>query len=294
MANETYNILQGIFNGQTPIQRSEPMSGQSEYYYMKPNQNSYTPLSQMQKIDVPTKDTPNPYLIEENNTQYFSKTFGDYFAENILDVSYGVNRAVNGLTFGELDKLGKRYGFDSSMSDYANLRGGNIRQLGEYAQVGGNMLPTFLLGGTVGNAIRPYYNAWQIGRGYDRLKTNPYQGKGTDVITRMKNHNGETVMLQRGEAIPGENGRVITSGGKSFKKATGTERNYGLNKAIYKHDLDKSQVTKMPKMLRENPVQSNEYGQYVYENTTPKGKLRLVTSKINDGKNVSSMYIVDR
>ena len=37
MANETYNILQGIFNGKTPIQRSEPMSGQSEYYYVKPN-----------------------------------------------------------------------------------------------------------------------------------------------------------------------------------------------------------------------------------------------------------------
>ena len=65
MANETYNILQGIFNGQTPIQRSEPMSGQSKYYYMKPNQNSYTPLSQMQTVDVPSATTPNPYLTEE-------------------------------------------------------------------------------------------------------------------------------------------------------------------------------------------------------------------------------------
>ena len=65
MANETYNILQGIFNGQTPIQRSNPMSGQSNYYYMKPNQNSYTPLSQMQTVDVPSATTPNPYLREE-------------------------------------------------------------------------------------------------------------------------------------------------------------------------------------------------------------------------------------
>lgn len=68
----------------------------------------------------------------------------DEFIQNYLDTSYGVNRAVNGLTFGGLDKLGKRYGLDSSMSDYANLRGGNIRQLGEIAQVGGNMLPSFL------------------------------------------------------------------------------------------------------------------------------------------------------
>ena len=85
MANETYNILQGIFNGQTPIQRSEPMSGQSEYYYMKPNQNSYTPLSQMQTVDVPSATTPNPYLREEKNAQYSQNTFGDYFAENITD-----------------------------------------------------------------------------------------------------------------------------------------------------------------------------------------------------------------
>lgn len=142
MANETYNILQGIFNGKTPIQRSEPMSGQSEYYYMKPNQNSYTPLSQMQTVDVPSATTPNPYLWEKNSNSYSKNSFGDYFAENILDTFYGVNRAVNGLTFGGLDKLGKRYGFDSSMSDYANLRGGNIRHLGEIAQVGGNMLPS--------------------------------------------------------------------------------------------------------------------------------------------------------
>lgn len=217
----------------------------------------------------------------------------DEFIQNYLDTSYGVNRAVNGLTFGGLDKLGKRYGFDSSMSDYANLRGGNIRQLGEIAQVGGNMLPTFLLGGTVGNAIRPYYNAWQIGRGYDRLKTNPYQGKGTDVITKMKNHNGETVMLQRGEAIPGENGRVIVHG-RELQKQTGTQRNYGLNKSIYKHNLDKSQVTKMPKMLKGKPSEITEVGQHIYSEQTPLGEMRLVTRPVNKNRVVSSMYINNR
>ncbi len=92
MANETYNILQGIFNGQTPIQRSEPMSEQSEYYYMKPNQNYYTPLSQMQTVDVPSATTPNPYLTEEKNAQYSQNTFGDYFAENITDKTMTDNK----------------------------------------------------------------------------------------------------------------------------------------------------------------------------------------------------------
>ena len=77
MANETYNILQGIFNGQTPIQRSNPMSGQSNYYYMKPNQNSYTPLSQMQTVDVPSATTPNPYLREEESIPRNWKTAED-------------------------------------------------------------------------------------------------------------------------------------------------------------------------------------------------------------------------
>ena len=32
---------------------------------------------------------------------------------------------------------------------------------------------------------------------------NPYQGRGSDIIAKMKNRNGETVLLQRGEAIMG-------------------------------------------------------------------------------------------
>ena len=217
----------------------------------------------------------------------------DEFIQNYLDTSYGVNRAVNGLTFGGLDKLGNKYGFDSSMSDYVNLRGGNIRQLGEYAQAGGTMLPSFLLGGAVGNAVRPYYNAWQIGRGYDRLKTNPYQGKGTDVITKMKNHNGETVMLQRGEVIPGENGRVI-SHGSDLQKATGTKRNYGLNKAIYKHDVPRSEATKIPHVIKKKPVEVSSRMQDVYVYEGADGNYRIVSSPTSDGKTVASMYKIER
>lgn len=95
MANETYNILQGIFNGQTPIQRSNPMSGQSNYYYMKPNQNSYTPLSQMQTVDVPSATTPNPYLREGYGNSYSKNSFGDYSAENTTDKNLTDKRVEN-------------------------------------------------------------------------------------------------------------------------------------------------------------------------------------------------------
>ena len=36
-------------------------------------------------------------------------------------MSYGVNRAVNGLTAGGLDYLGNKFGFDSRMNNYLNL-----------------------------------------------------------------------------------------------------------------------------------------------------------------------------
>ena len=143
------------------------------------------------------------------------------------------------------------------------------------------------------NTILPKYNSWQIGRGYDRLLQNPYQGRGSDIITRMKNHNGENVLLQRGEAIPGEGGKVITSG-KLLKKATGTERNYGLNKAIYKHGITREQTQMIPQYLRKHPTESNIYGQDVYNFQTPNGNLRLVTSTKDGGKTLSSMYLVDR
>ena len=110
----------------------------------------------------------------------------------------------------------------------------------------------------------------------------------------MKNRNGETVLLQRGEAIMGDNGMPIVSGGNAFKRLTGTERNYGLNKAIYKHNITREQAKMIPKYLRKYPTESNLYGQDVYNFQTLQGNLRLVTSPKDGTKTLSSMYFVDR
>ena len=110
----------------------------------------------------------------------------------------------------------------------------------------------------------------------------------------MKNRNGETVLLQRGEAIMGDNGMPIVSGGNAFKRLTGTKSNYGLNKAIYKHNITKEQAKMIPRYLRQYPTESNLYGQDVYNFQTLQGNLRLVTSPKDGTKTLSSMYFVDR
>ena len=93
------------------------------------------------------------------------------------------------------------------------------------------------------------YNGYKIGKKYDQLVDDPFQGNGTDVVARMKNHNGEPVVLQREEAIQGPNGRVITSG-KYFKRATSTERNYGLDKGIYKHEVSRADAQRIPRIIQ--------------------------------------------
>ncbi len=166
------------------------------------------------------------------------------------------------------------------------VSGGGLGGLGYLGYRGANNL--------YNNTILPGYNSWQIGRSYDRLSNNPYQGRGSDIITRMKNHRGETVLMQRGEAIMGDNGMPIVSGGNAFKRLTGTKSNYGLNKAIYKHNITKEQAKMIPRYLRQYPTESNLYGQDVYNFQTLQGNLRLVTSPKDGTKTLSSMYLVDR
>ena len=224
-------------------------------------------------------------------------TYTDYLAQNTADMVYGAGRALNGLTGGGLDYLGDRYGIDTRMEDYLGFKDeegtGNLtRQLGNMAQLGGLGMSVYSLGGTGTNAIRPHYNSWQIGRAYDRLSKNPYIGSGQDIIARMKNHNGETVLLQRGEAIPGENGEVITSGGKAFQRLTGTKSNYGLNKLIYKHKVPKEQAAKIPEIIKQKPSETNKFGQNVYLYKTQDGDVRVITSPKDEGRILSSMYEV--
>ena len=225
-------------------------------------------------------------------------TYTDYLAQNTADMVYGAGCALNGLTGGGLDYLGYRYGIDTRMEDYLDFKDeegtGNLtRQLGNMAQLGGLGMSAYSLGRTGTNVIRPHYNSWQIGRAYDRLSKNPYQGSGQDIIARMKNHNGETVLLQRGEAIPGQNGEVITSGKDLFRE-TGTKSNYGLNKAIYKHNVSRGEATGIPGYIKRTPVESSPYGQNIYEISRPDGKYRVITSTTPNGKTISSMYKIDR
>jgi hypothetical protein len=99
--------------------------------------------------------------------------------------------------------------------------------------------------------------------------------------------------LQRGEAIRGENGEVVTSG-KTLRKVTGTERNRGLNKAIYKHGMNRKQVKNIPQSIKSNPVEVSPRGQDVYKINTPEGEITIVATPIDGKKTISTMYLVGR
>ena len=53
MPDTTYEYLQGVFNGEYPIQRQNPQPGESEYYYITPNQNPEKSVNELQTTDVP-------------------------------------------------------------------------------------------------------------------------------------------------------------------------------------------------------------------------------------------------
>ena len=212
----------------------------------------------------------------------------------------GLGRVAGGATLGATDWLDRKTGghlasLDADLQRSAESSGlGGWNKVAKFAsELGGNMLFGGMAGKTAFEAARPFYNAYQIGRAYDRLQKDPFQGSGRDVIARMKNHSGETVMLQRGEAIRGENGKVLVHG-KLLQRETGTQRNYGLNKSIYKHNLSKAEVTKMPGMMKSMPSETTEYGQHIYTSQTPSGEMRLVTKPVGKDRVVSSMYINNR
>ena len=109
----------------------------------------------------------------------------------------------------------------------------------------------------------------------------------------MKNHDGERVILQRGEAMLNSDGQVVTSG-RQLKHLTGTERNYGLDKIIYKHNVPKEDVVKLPRYIKNNtPIETTPRNQDIYSIQSPKGEIRIVTTPRNKQKTISSMYIVE-
>ncbi len=208
---------------------------------------------------------------------------------NGMDTMYGMNRAINGMTFGGLDWLGNKFGFDSQMNGYLNLKNDQNRNLtqmaGNAAELGGAALTGGALAKAGYNQANMAYNGYKIGKSYDKLLDNPYQGNGRDVIARMKNHNGEPVILQRGEAIPDANGNIVVHG-KALERETGTLRNYGLNKGIYRHGISRADAQRIPRIIRQKPVELSHRGQYVYNVPSRNGNFKVVTSPTTNNETV--------
>ena len=66
MPDTTYEYLQCVLNGEHPIQRQNPQPGESEYYYINPNQNPTKSVNELQTTDVP--NTGNNEWIKDSLT----------------------------------------------------------------------------------------------------------------------------------------------------------------------------------------------------------------------------------
>lgn len=75
--------------------------------------------------------------------------------------------------------------------------------------------------------------------------------------------------------------------GKALGRETGTVRNYGLNKGIYRHGVNRYDAQRIPRIIKNNPVETNELGQNVYMSHGTRGDFRVVTSP-KDGNNIIS------
>ena len=299
--SETRQILEEIYSGKYPVKRDD-----GREYYVRYNDDK----EELEEVPPPELRP----LTEEDEAVALGLASGlrpqgigalEIAGEGLKGFGQGVvsglGRVAGGATLGATDWLDRKTGGHLASLDTGLQRSAEGAGLGGWnkaakfaSELGGNMLFGGMAGKTAFEAARPFYNAYQIGRAYDRLQKDPFQGSGRDVIARMKNHNGETVMLQRGEAIRGENGKIVACGGNAFKRLTGTKSNYGLNKAIYKHDVPREQVTRIPKTIKGKPVETTDLGQDVYMYKARDGNYRVVTSSTPKGKTVSSMYKIER
>lgn len=265
-----------------------------------------TDVSILSSQDSNTNTTNNEKFRPKQNSNLFNKQ-KQLHAENsvladFLALCYGANRSINGLTFGGLDTLGKILGFDSQMTDYLKLMdreklGELTRDLGIANEYAANILSaskiTSPIVAPIAKEAQVAYNSYKIGKAYDKFKDNPFQGKSSDVITKMKDADGEKVLLQRGNVIEGNNGEIIVAG-NPLKRITGSGRNYGLVKGIFKHKASKEQSQSIPKILRRKPDEISPRNQKIYVVQTPEGEFKIVTTPINGERTISSFYIIDR
>ena len=75
-----------------------------------------------------------------------------------MDLLYGMNRTVNGMTFGGLDWLGKRFGIDTQMRGYLDLKDEESRRLAQMAGNAAELGGAVLTGRTLNNAARYGYD----------------------------------------------------------------------------------------------------------------------------------------
>ncbi|MBO6281903.1 MAG: hypothetical protein J6N49_05175 [Alphaproteobacteria bacterium] len=283
-ANVAGSFMSGIGNS---FDGSHTPTWNDDYSNTLTNQQNYTTPNDINKISSASLPQTGVWA------QQRRRAVENDMLMNAMDVLYGMNRTVNGMTFGGLDWLGNKLGFDSQMNDYLQLKDAQSRNLaqtaGQIAGYGGSALTGGALANAGYNQANMAYNGYKIGKAYDKLTADPFQGNGRDVIARMRNHNGEPVVLQRGEAIKGPNGEVIVHG-KSLGRETGSVQNYGLDKFIYRHRIGRADAQKIPRIIQQKPFESNEFGQNVYLVRNYDGTLRLVTSPVEEGSTVASMY----
>lgn len=76
-----------------------------------------------------------------NIDEFMQKYCKPEITQDYLDLAYGANRTLNGLSWGGLDYLGRRTGFDAPMTEYLNLLPTEEREkrerLGDMVQLAG-------------------------------------------------------------------------------------------------------------------------------------------------------------
>ena len=173
MAGETYNILNNIFSGQTPLKRTNPKAGESEYYYVVPGQKDWSSLNELKTVDVPSASTPNPYLQPQETMM-----------NGITQATNAFNSVSSGIVMGKaLDEYNKLY----PMPVYDKYKHATVSCIG--AQGGLPSAGATALGGLGKEAIDAIKKAYNLYQGVGPYKT--YSEIGYDSLRDMQaNING--------------------------------------------------------------------------------------------------------
>ena len=167
-ATTTNSTVTSMLQNQNPSFAASPSYGTTPtLQYQTPTSWSYNEPSTTPTPWSTTTATPTPW---DNNETYPQQSptvqnvsnYNDIEAQkqaqilqaqrnavnqilmNGMDVLYGMNRTINGMTAGGLDYLGQKFGFDSQMNNYLQLKNPQERELaqnvGQLAQLGGGAL----------------------------------------------------------------------------------------------------------------------------------------------------------